>query len=150
MIPTDTSIYLSLQMAIKFLWVITKILPESSTHSLSPLINDVETPTSRTYSNTRLQHILYFDNRYWKRLRKDIQNVIIPTLASSNLYKPIFCQQVVEIFNHITRSVAYMDREPQLTAIRECVVQLFTCPTNAKIFSKTKVFGYCVVNYRYF
>ena len=109
-----------------------KILPESSTHSLSPLINDVETPTSRTYSNTRLQHILYFDNRYWKRLRKDIQNVIIPTLASSNLYKPIFCQQVVEIFNHITRSVAYMDREPQLTAIRECVVQLFTCPTNAK------------------
>ncbi|CAI4063749.1 hypothetical protein SUVZ_07G4130 [Saccharomyces uvarum] len=109
-----------------------KVLPESSLHSLSTLINDVENLTSKEYSNTRLQHILYFDNRYWKRLRKDIQNVIIPTLASSTLYKPIFCQQVVEIFNHITRSVAYMDREPQLTAIRECVVQLFTCPTNAR------------------
>ncbi|CAI4062733.1 E3 ubiquitin-protein ligase UBR1 SKDI_07G4370 [Saccharomyces kudriavzevii IFO 1802] len=117
-----------------------KILPESSTHSLSTLINDVETPKSRVYSNTRLQHILYFDNRYWKRLRKDIQNVIIPTLASSTLYKPIFCQQVVEIFNHITRSVAYMDREPQLTAIRECVVQLFTCPTNARSIFENQSF----------
>ncbi|CCD24506.1 E3 ubiquitin-protein ligase UBR1 NDAI_0D01920 [Naumovozyma dairenensis CBS 421] len=110
-----------------------KDLPDSSIDSISSVLNVLTKVESRTYSNTRLQHILYLDNRYWKRLRKDLQNVIIPTLASSIKYKPIFSQQVVEIFNHITRSVAYMDREPQLTALRECVVQLFTCPTNAQM-----------------
>ena len=105
---------------------------EDNLNHISNLSNAIVKPTTRTYSNTRLQHLLYMDNRYWKRLRKDLQNVIIPTLASSIIYKPIFCQQVVEIFNHITRSITYMDREPQLTALRECVVQLFTCPTNAK------------------
>lgn len=108
-----------------------KELPESSTDSISPALNEVISPASRRYKNSRLQHILYFDNRYWKRLRKDVQNAIIPTLAFNIHYKQLFCHQVVEIFNHINRSVAFMDREPQLTAIRECIVQLFTSPSNA-------------------
>ncbi|CCF57826.1 hypothetical protein KAFR_0D01790 [Kazachstania africana CBS 2517] len=110
-----------------------KTLTESSTKHISTGLNEHENITDRKYANTRLQYLLYFDNRYWKKLRKDLQNVIIPTLSSSQKYKPTFCQQVVEIFNHMTRSIAYMDREPQLTALRECVVQLFTCPTNAKM-----------------
>ncbi|SMN21170.1 similar to Saccharomyces cerevisiae YGR184C UBR1 E3 ubiquitin ligase (N-recognin), forms heterodimer with Rad6p to ubiquitinate substrates in the N-end rule pathway [Maudiozyma saulgeensis] len=108
-------------------------LPESSLHSISNTLNQTIPVEEKEYANSRLQLLLYFDNRFWKKLRKDIQNVIIPTLASSIIYKPIFCGQVVQIFNHITRSIAYMDREPQLTALRECVVQLFTCPTNAKM-----------------
>lgn len=82
------------------------------------------------YTNSRLQYILYFDNRFWKRLRKDIQNVIIPTLSSSNTYKAIFSHQVCQIFFHILNSITFLDREPQLTVLRECIVQLFTCPTN--------------------
>ncbi|CAB4255764.1 similar to Saccharomyces cerevisiae YGR184C UBR1 E3 ubiquitin ligase (N-recognin), forms heterodimer with Rad6p to ubiquitinate substrates in the N- end rule pathway [Maudiozyma barnettii] len=110
-----------------------KVLPESSLHSISNTLNKTEETEETDYTNSRLQLLLYFENRFWKKLRKDIQNVIIPTLASSIIYKPIFCREVVEIFNHVTRSIAYMDREPQLTALRECVVQLFTCPTNAKM-----------------
>lgn len=117
-----------------------KKLQESSTHYISNTLNEVESATSRHYSNTRLQHIFYFDNRYWKKLRKDVQNVIIPTLASSIIYKPLFCAQVVELFNHVTRSVAFMDREPLLTALRECVVQLFTCPTNAMMIFRNDSF----------
>ena len=120
-----------------------KTLPQESLNSISNTINKTVAPQDKTYANTRLQFLLYFDNRFWKRLRKDIQNVIIPTLSSSVEYKPVFCEQVVEIFSHITRQVAYMDREPQLTALRECVVQLFTCPTNAKmIFGDNK--GYFI------
>ncbi|CCH62496.1 hypothetical protein TBLA_0H02100 [Henningerozyma blattae CBS 6284] len=92
------------------------------------------------YANSRLQYILYFDNRFWKKLRKDIQNVIIPTLASSNIYKTVFSQQLCQIFNHIIRSVTYMDREPQLTALRECIVQLFTCPTNINLMFESNSF----------
>ncbi|SJM81945.1 probable E3 ubiquitin-protein ligase UBR1 [Zygosaccharomyces bailii] len=117
-----------------------KELPISSTHYISATLNEVVSPTHRNYTNSRLQHILYFDNRYWKRLRKDVQNAIIPTLASNATYKPLFCRQVVEIFNHINRSVAFMDREPQLTALRECIVQLFTCPTNAMMIFKNGSF----------
>lgn len=117
-----------------------KILAETSLDSISNNINEVYMSKSRAYTNSRLQHIFYFDNRYWKKLRKSIQNVIIPTLSSSNIYKPLFCAQVVEIFNHISRSVAYMDREPQLTALRECVVQLFTCPTNAMMIFNSGAF----------
>lgn len=110
-----------------------KVLPESSLNSISNTLNKFETLTYRYYSNTRLQHLLYFDNRFWKKLRKDLQNIIIPTLSSSIIYKSIFCEQVVEIFNHMSRLITYMDREPQLTALRECVVQLFTCPKNASL-----------------
>ncbi|KAG0667442.1 E3 ubiquitin-protein ligase ubr1 [Maudiozyma exigua] len=110
-----------------------KMLPASELNSISNTSNETVPIEGKEYENTRLQYLLYFDNRFWKKLRKDLQNVIIPTLASSIKYKPIFCEQVVEIFNHITRSIAFMDREPQLTALRECVVQLFTCPTNAKL-----------------
>lgn len=108
-----------------------KVLPESETNYISPTLNGVQQPKDKHYLNSRLQKILFFDNRYWKRLRKDVQDMIIPTLASSLEFKPLFCFHLVEIFNHMTRSVAFMDREPQLTALRESVVQLFTCPTNA-------------------
>lgn len=109
-----------------------KVLPPSGTNKISLHLNKAESPTSRKYSNSRLQQILFFDNRYWKGLRKEVQDMIIPTLSSSLKFKPLFCNQLVEIFNHMTRSVAFMDREPQLTALRESVVQLFTCPTNAR------------------
>ncbi|SCU82921.1 LAME_0C03356g1_1 [Lachancea meyersii CBS 8951] len=99
---------------------------------ISLTLNETQTPANKNYANSRLQHFLFFDNRYWKKLRKDIQDVIIPTMSSSLKFKPIFCTQLVQIFNHMTRSVAFMDREPQLSALRECIVQLFTCPTNAK------------------
>lgn len=117
-----------------------KELPDSSTDSISPILNEVVSPTSRRYQNSRLQHILYFDNRYWKRLRKDVQNAIIPTLAFNIHYKQIFCHQMVEIFNHINRSVAFMDREPQLTSIRESIVQLFTSPSNAMMVFENGTF----------
>lgn len=110
-----------------------KELDKNDTGSISNTFNKVVTPRDRHYTNSRLQLIFYFDNRYWKRLRKDLQSVIIPTLASDVYYKPLFCKQVVEIFNHITRSVAFMDREPLLTVLRECVVQLFTCPKDASM-----------------
>lgn len=106
---------------------------EDSLNEISNGLNRVKNLKDKTYINSRLQLILYFDNRYWKKLRKNVQNLIIPTLASSLKYKPIFCKQLVEIFNHIFRSITYMDREPQLTALRECIVQLFTCPTNASM-----------------
>lgn len=113
-----------------------KELAKNDLDHISNTLNETVSPTSRQYANSRLQYIFYFDNRYWKRLRKDLQNVIIPTLASDIHYKPLFCRQVVEIFNHITRSVAFMDREPLLNVLRECVVQLFTCPKDANmIFS---------------
>lgn len=108
-----------------------KSLDTKSLDSISTGINKLDVVEKKKYTNSRVQYMLYFDNRYWKRLRKEVQNMIIPTLSSSFVYKPLFCNQVVEIFNHMTRSVAYMDREPQLTALRECIVQLFTCPTNA-------------------
>lgn len=102
-------------------------------NEISNGLNKMKVIKDKKYTNSRLQFILYFDNRYWKKLRKNVQNLIIPTLASSLRYKPIFCKQLVEIFNHIFRSITYMDREPQLTALRECIVQLFTCPTNASM-----------------
>ncbi|CCK71674.1 E3 ubiquitin-protein ligase UBR1 KNAG_0H02590 [Huiozyma naganishii CBS 8797] len=108
-----------------------KRLAASSLDQISNTLNEYEQGTERTYFNSRLQYILFFDNRYWKKLRKELQNLIIPTLSSSIIYKPIFCENVVQIFNHISRSITFMDREPQLTALRECIVQLFTCPTNA-------------------
>ncbi|CEP62759.1 E3 ubiquitin-protein ligase UBR1 LALA0_S06e03136g [Lachancea lanzarotensis] len=109
-----------------------KELSPEETNYISLTLNGTTTPINKKYTNSRLQHLLFFDNRYWKKLRKDIQDVIIPTMSSSVTFKPIFCSQLVEIFNHMTRSLAFMDREPQLSALRECVVQLFTCPTNAK------------------
>ncbi|SCU79423.1 LAFA_0B03026g1_1 [Lachancea sp. 'fantastica'] len=109
-----------------------KELSPDESHYISLTLNGTTTPTNKSYTNSRLQHFLFFDNRYWKKLRKDIQDVIIPTMSSSVTFKPLFCSQLVEIFNHMTRSIAFMDREPQLSALRECVVQLFTCPTNAK------------------
>ena len=109
----------------------SKRISPSDLFSISNSLNKIEKVMDRQYANSRLQYILYFDNRYWKRFRKDIQNLIIPTLSSSVTYKPIFCEQLVQIFNHMTRSMTFMDREPQLTALRECIVQLFTCPTNA-------------------
>lgn len=113
-----------------------KELAKNDLDHISNTLNEVVAPTNKQYANSRLQYIFYFDNRYWKKLRKDLQNVIIPTLSSDINYKPLFCRQVVEIFNHITRSVAFMDREPLLTVLRECVVQLFTCPKDANmIFS---------------
>lgn len=108
-----------------------KRINEDDLTSISNSLNKLDKIMDKKYANSRLQYILYFDNRYWKKLRVDIQNLIIPTLASSLYYKPVFCEQVVQIFNHISRSIAYMDREPQLSALRECIVQLFTCPTNA-------------------
>lgn len=108
-----------------------KALSSDSIDKISTGINELIEIKDKNYTNSRVQYLLYFDNRYWKRLRKEVQNMIIPTLSSFFTYKPYFCRQVVEIFNHMTRSVAYMDREPQLTALRECIVQLFTCPTNA-------------------
>ncbi|CAL9730085.1 E3 ubiquitin-protein ligase Ubr1p [Monosporozyma unispora] len=110
-----------------------KRINEDDLTTISNSLNKLDKIMDKQYTNSRLQYILYFDNRYWKKLRKEIQNVIIPTLASSLTYKPIFCEQVVQIFNHISRSITYMDREPQLSALRECIVQLFTCPTNALI-----------------
>ncbi|SCU96679.1 LANO_0E14070g1_1 [Lachancea nothofagi CBS 11611] len=108
-----------------------KVLASGETGYISLTLNGTESPTHKKYVNSRLQHFLFFDNRFWKRLRKDIQDVIIPTMSSSLKFKPIFCTHLVQIFNHMTRSLAYMDREPQLSALRESVVQLFTCPTNA-------------------
>ncbi|CAR21510.1 E3 ubiquitin-protein ligase UBR1 [Lachancea thermotolerans CBS 6340] len=108
-----------------------KVLAEGETDHISLTLNKTEPPSPKRYANSRLQLLLFFDNRYWKKLRKDIQDIVIPTMASSLEFKPIFCEQLVEIFNHMTRSVAFMDREPQLTVLRESVVQLFTCPTNA-------------------
>ncbi|EDO19022.1 hypothetical protein Kpol_2002p93 [Vanderwaltozyma polyspora DSM 70294] len=91
------------------------------------------------YTNSRLQFILYFDNRYWKSLRKNVQNLIVPTLASDIEYKKIFNDQFIEIINQIMNSVTFRDREPQLTILRECIVQLLTCPTNVEsIVSDTK------------
>ena len=110
-----------------------KTLADDSLNYISTVLNKQRLVTAKKYTNSRLQYILFFDNRMWKKLRKDLQNIIIPTLSSSLTYKPIFCEQLVEIFNHIIRSVTYADREPQLTALRESVVQLFTCPTNASI-----------------
>ena len=110
-----------------------KRVSQSDLFSISNSLNKVDRVVDKQYANSRLQYILYFDNRYWKRFRKDIQNLIIPTLSSSLTYKSIFCEQLVQIFNHMTRSITYMDREPQLTALRECIVQLFTCPTNVSM-----------------
>lgn len=108
-----------------------KVLADGELDYISLELNKTEPPAHKKYANSRLQHILFFDNRYWKRLRKDIQDVIIPTLSSSVTFKPIFCAHLVQMYNHMTRSLAFIDREPQLTALRESVVQLFTCPTNA-------------------
>ncbi|SCV03482.1 LAMI_0H08504g1_1 [Lachancea mirantina] len=107
---------------------------------ISSTLNGCEPVLDKHYCNSRLQHILFFDHRFWKKLRKDIQDMIIPTLASSIKFRSIFCNQLVEIFNHMSRSLAFMDREPQLTALRESVVQLFTCPTNARHILETKSF----------
>ena len=110
-----------------------KKVSQSDLFSISNSLNKTDKVMSKKYANSRLQYILYFDNRYWKRLRKYIQNLVIPTLSSLLTYKSVFCEQLVQIFNHMTRSIMYMDREPQLTALRECIVQLFTCPTNASM-----------------
>ena len=93
-------------------------------------ISDTQIIENFRYTNSRLQLILYFDNRYWKSLRRNIQNLIVPTLASNVEYKKIFCDQFIEVFNHMINSVTYKDREPQLTILKECIVQLLTCPTN--------------------
>ncbi|SCU85809.1 LADA_0D09868g1_1 [Lachancea dasiensis] len=118
-----------------------KELAADATDSISATLNNTITPTSKPYFNSRLQHFLFFDNRYWKGLRKEIQDVIISTMASSVKFKPVFCTQLVQIFNHMSRSLAFMDREPQLCALRECVVQLFTCPTNAKMIFESGSFS---------
>lgn len=109
-----------------------KQLLDTNIDYISLNLNEVEQVKKKQYINSRLQFILFFDNRYWKKLRQSVQDLIIPTLSSSLKYKTQFCYQLVEIFNHMTRSLAFMDREPQLTALRECVVQLFTCPTNSR------------------
>lgn len=116
-----------------------KSLNPEDMNIISPVLNKVVERRDYNYSNSRLQYILFFENRYWKKLRKLVQDLIIPTLSSSSIHKPIFGDQLVEIFPHMTRSVAYMDREPQLTSLRESVVQLFTCPTTAnRIFRNGK------------
>lgn len=117
-----------------------KYLDESDCTNIALTLNETKFFKNKEYRNSRLQYLLFFDNRYWKRLRKDLQNVIIPTLSSHKRFKPIFCQHLTEIFSHIFRSLTYVDREPQLTALRESVVQLFTCPTNAAMIFETKSF----------
>ncbi|AAS50220.1 AAL146Wp [Eremothecium gossypii ATCC 10895] len=117
-----------------------KVLLQESLNEIALNLNNYEELKYRRYSNSRLQQILFFDNRYWKKLRKDIRRAVIPTLASSVKYKPTFSQQVVEIFNHMTRSVAFMDREPQLSALADCVVQLFTCPTTVRTIFENENF----------
>ncbi|CDO96110.1 unnamed protein product [Kluyveromyces dobzhanskii CBS 2104] len=112
--------------------------------AISPVLNKVIPEDSHQYKNSRLQFVLFLENRYWKKLRKTVQDLIIPTLASSAVYKPMFCDQLVEIFPHLTRSVTFMDREPQLTSLRESVVQLFTCPTTAQSIFQSGRFKYVI------
>ena len=108
-----------------------KKLKEEDLDYISNLFNETYPVLDIQYANSRLQHILFFENRYWKRLRKDVQDLIIPTLSSDMRYKTVFCDQFVEIYNHVMYNMAHLDREPQLTAMTECVVQLFSYQSNA-------------------
>ena len=121
-----------------------KSLDPSDMNTISPVLNKVIAEDSHEYANSRLQYILFLENRYWKKLRKIVQDLIIPTLASSSVFKPMFSDQLVEIFPHMTRSVTFMDREPQLTSLRESVVQLFTCPTTANNIFESGHFKYVI------
>ena len=99
-------------------------------NSISPHVN----PTSeviKNYKNSRVQFLLYFDNRYWKSLRRNVQDITIPVLSSSNVHRIDFCDQFAEIFTHMINSVCYLDREPQLTALRELILQSFSSHSHA-------------------
>ncbi|CCE63403.1 hypothetical protein TPHA_0E03130 [Tetrapisispora phaffii CBS 4417] len=111
-------------------------------------INDYHIPPNRCsstievdpvpYSGLRLQYILYFDNRFWKALRKNVQSIIIPIVSSDADYKKLFSDEFLQIFSHMLRSVAYNDREPHLTIIKELIVQLLTVPTNVESLMNNK------------
>ncbi|CAG98476.1 E3 ubiquitin-protein ligase UBR1 [Kluyveromyces lactis] len=121
-----------------------KSLDPGDISAISPILNKVIAEDHHEYTNSRLQYVLFLENRYWKKLRKIVQDLIIPTLASSAVHKPMFTDQLVEIFPHMTRSVTFMDREPQLTSLRESVVQLFTCPTTAYSIFHSGHFNYVI------
>ncbi|SSD58824.1 related to E3 ubiquitin-protein ligase UBR1 [Saccharomycodes ludwigii] len=104
---------------------------ENNLASISPEISSLS-KVKPNYFNSRLQLMLFLDNRYWKVLRSSVQDIIIPTLSSSLKYKAVFCRQFSQIFTHMLNAVCFLDREPQLTALRESVLQLFSCTTSAE------------------
>lgn len=80
---------------------------------------------------TVLQYLLYFDIRYWKRLRKSIREILIPILVSDLTYKRIASKQIIEIYPLLIKNLALLDREPHLNMLTEIATQFYTCPTNS-------------------
>lgn len=75
---------------------------------------------------SRLQTILLFDVKLWKIFRHDAAQLYLSVLATDELYKNIIADQYAEIYASLVDIVAYLDREPQLTLMKECTTQMFS------------------------
>lgn len=87
-------------------------------------------PITNTYREnpptSRLQSILLFDVKLWKIFRHDVAQLYLSVLASDDLYKNIIADQYADIYASLVDIVAYLDREPQLTLMKECTTQMFS------------------------
>ncbi|KAL6928895.1 hypothetical protein ACO0SA_002225 [Hanseniaspora valbyensis] len=76
--------------------------------------------------NSRLQNIFLLDFRYWKELRHEVSRIYLPILATEENHKNTITNQYAQIFSKLLDYVGYLDREPQLTLMKECATQLFS------------------------
>lgn len=87
---------------------------------------------------SRLQNIFLLDFRYWKELRHKVSQIYLPILATEDKHKQTITKQYAEIFSKLLDFVGYLDREPQLTLMKECATQLFS---NKSIVNYLASFG---------
>lgn len=108
--------------------------------SLKSPYSKIFTLDTNELSNSRLQYLLYFDVRFWKKFRKSIHNIITPVLLANLSYKPVFALQFVEIYPHLINNMANLDREWLLNILNDATIQLFTCPkTSLNIIKKGRL-----------
>ena len=88
--------------------------------------NPIQMSKKSRDNTSRLQSILLLDVKLWKLLRQEIAQLYLSVLATNDAYKNIIADQYAEIYAALLDIVAYLDREPQLTLMKECTTQMFS------------------------
>ncbi|XBW37038.1 hypothetical protein QEN19_002618 [Hanseniaspora menglaensis] len=100
-------------------------IPYTGTDSIKPEF-ELQLNKNAKCEKSRLQNIFLLDFRYWKELRHEVSQIYLPILATEDKHKQIITNQYAEIFPKLIDFVGYLDREPQLTLMKECATQLFS------------------------
>ncbi|KAH3662186.1 hypothetical protein OGAPHI_005434 [Ogataea philodendri] len=79
-------------------------------------------------TTTRIQMFFFMEMRLWKKLRKTLRSLLLPTLTTSYQYREILADQIVEILPLLELIQAKHDREWNLSLMDHFRLQIYLDP----------------------